>query len=238
MPPGKCSFKGEFQWRELPFVNEGETPEPDYRVMFWWNIILVLDPLLSLKGTLTLTYAKFLNTARKWVRGTPMAPMFEKLFDRLPQSVIDALEFLQLKITPEISGGSETRVTRRSPDDTLDIGPDRPQRAESTTSSSLKIEGVADTGSLLSLVGTQFRLEVSLSYGSKFRVGIIASLEPGEERLGLYVQPSLDELSFRIRAGMIIAGSRPDIGRLRFTIAEQRDFDPLELIILEGSGIG
>ncbi|MEM6294030.1 MAG: OmpA family protein [Myxococcota bacterium] len=203
LPEDDCEVGAQFQWRELPLMEEGVTPVPDHRVMFWWRFAFVFDPFVSLRGTLKVTYIKALNTFRKWAKGSWTERAVEKLFDQIPQEVFDALDAARLEVSPTVSGGSNAVWTRRSPDEKLDIGPHEDgavKEVEGRSEVSLKVAGILDTATTLLFIGSKLTLKLSFTFGAEFRYGLIASLVEGKEKLGMYLQASTTGLKVKMFA--------------------------------------
>ncbi len=237
MPKEGSEFTAEFQWRELPLAEEGKTPDLDHRVMFWWKFAFVFDPFVSLHGTMVVSYSKVLRTFRKWTKGTWAEKSIEKIFTWIPQEILDGLDAARLEISPTVSGNMDSSWVRRSPDERLDIGPKEDgaaKQVEGVTEVGLKASGVLDTQSALMFMKTKVSLKLSLEMGAKFRYGVIASLEKGEEKLGMYMQASTTGLSGEVFARFESWGreSKPVDGG--FEVLEKVESDLLRWIAFDG----
>ncbi len=241
MPKEGSDFAAEFQWRELPLAEEGKTPTPDHRVMFWWKFAFVFKPFISLKGTMVVSYSKVLRTFRKWTKGTWAEKSIEKIFSWIPQEILDALDAARLEISPTVSGAIDSSFARRSPDEKLDIGPHEDGAAKQVEGSNevgIKASGVLDTESALLFLKTKVSLKLSLEMGAKFRYGMIASLEKGQEKLGMYLQASTTGLSGKIGAALKTWSFEPRPINESFEIAGKVESDVLRWIAFDGRDDG
>ncbi|MCR9161270.1 MAG: OmpA family protein [Nannocystaceae bacterium] len=237
LPEDGCEVGAQFQWRELPLLAEGVTPVPDHRVMFWWRFVFVFDPFVSLRGTLKVSYFKALNTFRKWAKGTWAEKTIEKFFDVIPQEIFDALEAARLEVSPTVSGGVNAAWARRSPDERLDIGPHEDGAAkevEGRTKTSLKAAGILDTATALLMIGSKVTVKLSFGLGAEYRYGLIASLEKGKEKLGMYLQASTTGLKAKLFMDLELPFYDPDPIKPSFVAFEKRKSDLVRWIWWDG----
>lgn len=238
IPKDSCELGAQFQWRELPLAEEGVTPEPDYRVMFWWRFAFIFDPFISLRGTMKVSYAKALNTFRKWAKGRWLEKTVERVFSSIPKEVFDALEAARLEISPTVAGGANASWARKSPDERLNIGPHEDgaeKEVEGNTKVSLKAAGVLDTASALLFLETKLTLKLSLKMGAKFRYGLIASLAKGEEKLGMYMQASTTGLKVGFFADVRIAGRGASAAPKAFSVIDEHESEIMRWTPLDES---
>lgn len=242
LPKETSELGAEFQWRELPLAEEGVVPQPDYRAMFWWKIGFVFDPFLKLGGTLEISMLKTLNTFRKWSKGTWAEKSIAWLLEEVSgvEAIYDALNSARLELSPTFAGGGSTSWARKSPDETLDIGPKEdgaPKQMEGLAKVGLEAKGLLDTASALLFLETKLTLELSFSMGAKFRYGAIAKLAEGEKRdgkLGMYLQASTTGLKGRFAADVKLPGTEIKPVRKPFEVLEESESDVLRWIWLRG----